>query len=322
MKVLAAAATGVAASLVGAGVTPVLFSLAVLGSDEREPGAVSEHAVADIPAELLPIYQGAARTCQMRWAVLAAVGKIEGDHGRSESPGVRSGANGAGAMGPMQFLRATWAAYGIDANGDGMADVYDPVDAIWGAANYLCANGAGEPSRLRSAIWHYNHDDWYVDDVLELASAYEVEVAGGGEARYLVDDPNLSLTPRARQDLLDGVVDQRVLDFLAWAVERHTISVSVLRTGHARYVAGTTRISDHSFGRAVDIYAVDGELVSADSAASRAFAIETLSLAPPGRPSQVGFPWQDLTNRPGAFSDADHLTHLHMGWSPEALPAA
>ena len=130
-------------------------------------------AVADIPPDLLGVYASAAATCPgLDWTVLAAIGKIESNHGRSTLPGVHSGQNSAGAGGPMQFLAATWAAYGVDGNGDGVADRYNPVDAIYGAAHYLCANGAGDPRRLRGAIFRYNHADWYVTQVLDQAAAY------------------------------------------------------------------------------------------------------------------------------------------------------
>ncbi len=273
-------------------------------------------ALADIPAELLPIYQEAAETtCGMRWAVLAAIGRVETDHGRSTLPGVASGENFAGAGGPMQFLAPTWAAYGVDGDGDGDEDRHDRLDAIWGAANYLCASGAGDPARLRDAIWAYNHADWYVDKVLEQAAAYEAApVAGGGNALALVNHPNLSLTPGARQDLLDGVVDQRVVDFLAWAVERHTVSVSVLKTGHSKFVAGSDRISNHWYGRGLDIYAVDGDPVKPASAASRALAMEAIVQAPPRGASEIGLPWADPTGTPGVFTDPGHQDHLHLGW--------
>ena len=80
-------------------------------------------------------------------------------------------------MGPMQFLASTWSAYGVDGDGDGRADVYNTVDAIWGAARYLCANGAGNAETLRSAIWAYNHSDSYLGQVLRTASSYASEPA-------------------------------------------------------------------------------------------------------------------------------------------------
>lgn len=145
-------------------------------------------AVADIPPGLVGVYQAAAATCPgLDWTVLAAIGKIESNHGRSTLPGVHSGQNSAGAGGPMQFLAATWAAYGVDGNGDGIADRYNPVDAIYGAAHYLCANGAGDPRRLRGAIYRYNHAGWYVTEVLDQAAAYRglATAVGAGGAKYL-----------------------------------------------------------------------------------------------------------------------------------------
>ncbi len=297
----------------------VFFVLAMLSGEQaaaQSTGTPSPTALADIPAELLPIYQEAAEaTCGVRWAVVAAIGKVETDHARSTLPGVHSGENFAGAGGPMQFLQTTWNAYGVDGDGDGDKDRYDPVDAIWGAANYLCASGAGEPDGLRDAIFAYNHADWYVTKVLDQAAVYEADPLGGANALALVNHPNLSLTPGARQDLLDGVIDQRVVDFLAWAVERHTVSVSVLRTGHAKYVAGGGRISNHWYGRGLDIYAVDGETVSPGSSAARAFALEAIGLGPPTRPAEIGLPWADLIGQPGVFTDGAHQGHLHFGWS-------
>ncbi|MEW6154215.1 MAG: lytic transglycosylase domain-containing protein [Actinomycetota bacterium] len=320
MTLVLAAVAVAAVGFMAAALAALLLVMLILGAqaeaDARPVAGPSEAALADIPADLLPVYREAAEsTCAMRWSVLAAVGSVESDHGRSTLPGVHSGANSSGAMGPMQFLGPTWAAYGVDGDGDGARDVYNPVDAIWGAANYLCANGAGD-GRERNALWHYNHADWYVDQVLEIAATYEA--AGSvppGDARALVDHPNLTLTPGARQDLLDGIIDQRVVDLLAWAVERHTIAVSVLKTGHSQYVAGTNRVSNHWVGRGVDIYAVAGELVSRSSGAARAFAIAALDLSPPARPTETGLPWPDLTDRPGVFSDDAHQGHIHFGWS-------
>ena len=315
MKVVALGVAGVVAFVAAVGGAMVLFSLAVLGAD-AEPGDhhASPAALADIPPELLSVYRQAAESCGMAWSVLAAVGKTESDHGRSALAGVRSGSNQSGAMGPMQFLANTWAAYGVDADHDGSADVYGDIDAIWGAARYLCANGASDPARVRSALWRYNHADWYVAEVLEVAAGYRAGEVSDADARALVDHPGLTLTPRARRDLLDGVIDQRVVDFLAWALSRHTISVSVLRTGHSKYVANTARVSSHWHGRGLDIYAVDGEPVTPSSTAARRLAHEVLDLGPLLRPTEVGLPWVELATRGGAFTDDDHLDHLHVGY--------
>jgi hypothetical protein len=193
-------------------VAPVIGVITVVGflivvitgaaSASSSPPSPSAAALADIPGNLLPVYQAAAKRCGMPWAVVAAVGKVESDHGRSTAQGVQSGANFAGAAGPMQFLAGTWDAYGVDGNGDGVANVYDPLDAIHGAANYLCATGAGDPARLRKAIWHYNHAEWYVNKVLAQAAEYEAAAASAVAGDYTVplaaSTPGLNLPAMAK----------------------------------------------------------------------------------------------------------------------------
>jgi cell wall-associated NlpC family hydrolase len=140
-------------------------------------GAPSPDAQRDIPPRLLAVYQTAADSCPgLPWPVLAAIGKVETDHGRSTAPGVRSGANFAGAAGPMQIgiggkAGNTFAGYAVDADGGG-ADVYNSVDAIFTAANYLCQNGAAKGADVAGAVFAYNHADWYVTKVLAIASGY------------------------------------------------------------------------------------------------------------------------------------------------------
>jgi hypothetical protein len=119
-------------------------------------GGPTALALADIPPAYLVLYMDAAQTCpSLPWGVLAGIGKVESDHGRSDAPGVHSGANYAGAEGPMQFEPATFAEYAVDADHDGRPDVYDPADAIHTAAAVLCTNGAGTgtPAGIRQAIF-------------------------------------------------------------------------------------------------------------------------------------------------------------------------
>ncbi len=111
-----------------------------------------------IPPFLLPIYQAAGVEFEVPWQVLAAVNDIETNYGRNLS------VSSAGALGWMQFLPETWKQYGVDANGDGVKDPYNPVDAIFAAARFLHAAGASQ--NLRGAIFAYNNANWYVDSVL------------------------------------------------------------------------------------------------------------------------------------------------------------
>ena len=95
---------------------------------------------ADIPSQYLREYRAASEKERVSWRLLAAIGKLESDHGRSTLPGVRSGVNGAGCCsGPMQMCTVrscgnTWQAYARDGDGDGRRSVYEPADAILAAA--------------------------------------------------------------------------------------------------------------------------------------------------------------------------------------------
>jgi peptidoglycan hydrolase CwlO-like protein len=98
------------------------------------------------------------------WYILAAVGKVESNHGQAMGP------SSAGAMGPMQFMPTTWETSGVDGNGDGVANVMDPEDAIPAAASYLEDGGA--PQDWYRALYSYNHADWYVKKVLAVAEGF------------------------------------------------------------------------------------------------------------------------------------------------------
>jgi len=111
-----------------------------------------------IPPFLLPIYQAAGIEYDVPWQVLAAINEIETDYGRNLSVST------AGAVGWMQFLPSTWKRWAVDANGDGVADPYNPADAIFTAARYLHAAGAS--NNLGQAVFAYNHAGWYVQSVL------------------------------------------------------------------------------------------------------------------------------------------------------------
>jgi membrane-bound lytic murein transglycosylase B len=145
----------------------------------RRPGAAqpspSRAAVGDIPAGYLRLYRTAGARYRLPWSVLAAIGKVESDHGRARLPGVRSGSNWAGACGPMQLgcvpgskAGNAWARYGH-------GRPHDPAAAIPAAARYLVDHGARR--NLDRALFAYNHSGSYVDRVKHLARRY---TRGGG----------------------------------------------------------------------------------------------------------------------------------------------
>ena len=168
--------------------TPLLAAAAIAGLGTS--GAVG-FAAGDIPSEYARDYEASARRFGIDWAVLAAIGKVECDHGRLAAAGCNpaGSVNKAGAVGPMQFLAPTWRrgeqlgssptpgpatqntsdGYASDGDGDGVADIWNPADAIASAARYLVANGA--PADYRRALLAYNHADWYVARVPAAGSA-------------------------------------------------------------------------------------------------------------------------------------------------------
>jgi membrane-bound lytic murein transglycosylase B len=136
----------------------------------------SRAAAADIPAGYLRLYRRAGARYHVPWSVLAAIGKVESDHGRVQLPGVRSGSNWAGACGPMQIgcvpgskAGNSWARYGH-------GRPHDPAAAIPAAARYLVDLGARR--NLDRAIYAYNHSWAYVARVKQLARRYTTRAGG------------------------------------------------------------------------------------------------------------------------------------------------
>jgi len=148
-------------------------------------GGPSVLALGAIPPAYLTLYLDAAQTCPgLPWGVLAGIGKAESDHGRSHAPGVHSGANYAGAEGPMQFEPTTFTRYAVKADPTTPLSPYDPADAVYTAAAMLCARGAASGTRagIRQAIYAYNHSWPYVASVLAWASRYTVPAPASAAA--------------------------------------------------------------------------------------------------------------------------------------------
>lgn len=187
-----------------------------------DAAAISALTASGIPATALNAYRVAAARldhvdpgCGIDWALLAGIGREESDHGQSggavlhtdglSTPKIIGPAlDGDGnqyipappdgvaldgdakythALGPMQFIPQTWAVYGADANGDGVADIFNINDAALGAARYLCAAGGdlATPAGQQRAVFAYNHSGRYVAQVLALAAAYRHGIAIVGQ---------------------------------------------------------------------------------------------------------------------------------------------
>jgi cell wall-associated NlpC family hydrolase len=188
---------------IAAGASGLVFLVAVLGGGAGAgfasllgggDTAPSAAATSDIPPTMLALYQETAATCPgLPWTVLAAIGTVESDNDQSTLPGVHSGANSAGAEGPMQFEPATFAAYDqpVPPGGANPPSPYDPTDAVYAAARDLCANGAENGANLSAAVFAYNHSQSYVSEVLDLAQSYgqtEAQTVAAGTAGGIAVD--------------------------------------------------------------------------------------------------------------------------------------
>jgi membrane-bound lytic murein transglycosylase B len=196
---------------------------------------VSTASVSGIPSAALAAYQraetvinAADKSCHLTWQLIAAIGRVESDHGRVHGntlddqgvarPGIfgpaLDGKHGTSsiadtdagqydaddawdrAVGPMQFIPSTWSVVGVDADGDGQRNPQDINDAALATAVYLCS-GDDDLSTVtgqRAAVYRYNHSTSYVDLVLSIAKAYlagEFTSVPNGttSAGYLVPDP-------------------------------------------------------------------------------------------------------------------------------------
>jgi hypothetical protein len=278
--------------------------------DAAPSGAMAPVTVKDIPPEYMALYTAAAQQHKIDWAILAAIGKVETDHGRIQ--GGACATSSAGARGPMQFMPATWASYG-------KGDVCDPRAAIPAAARYLVAGGA--PKNYRKAIFAYNHADWYVRKVLAQADKYRraaQPVAGGDIGSASVQDvlgnPRIHLTPGQQADLRRGGIDPWLLATMTWIAERHTFLVTSLRADHKPG-------GNHPAGRAMDIGVVDEQICRGDTADPCADLARELAGVPAAmRSTELIYcfdPDGDRSTDPGGswtiWAQADHCDHIHVG---------
>ena len=141
--------------------------------------------------ELSGVWQRAGASYGIPWQVLASINRIESNFGQNMGP------SSAGAVGWMQFMPSTWVRWGMDGDGDGVADPWSPHDAIFSAARYLAA--AGGATDLPRAIFAYNHAQWYVDEVLSGARLY---AGGEGVVGFT------TARPSAEVDATQGAVSQ------------------------------------------------------------------------------------------------------------------
>ena len=176
------------------------------------------------------------------WQVLAAINKVESNFGRNMGP------SSAGAIGWMQFMPSTWERWGVDADGDGLANPWSAEDAIAAAARYLAASGGA--TDISRAVFSYNHAQWYVDEVLQLAQLFG---SGGVDATFNLDRLQVSLDQsrkavvHANRKVLKAERDLRALSRREAVLRRRGASAHLLSDQLAldrRAVQLGVRVSD------------------------------------------------------------------------------
>ena len=130
-------------------------------------------------------------------------------------------------------------------------------------------------------------------------------------ARRVLSDANITLSPVAIEDLQAGRIDARLSSVLVRAAQVAPIAVSVFQTGHS-YLTVHGTVSNHSFGRGVDISTVGGEPVTPSNDAARTLALALSRLPGEIRPTEIGTPW--AVDDAAYFTDGDHQDHLHVGF--------
>ncbi|MFL5922254.1 MAG: lytic murein transglycosylase [Gaiellaceae bacterium] len=174
-------------------------------------------------SELLALWQRDGALYGVPWQVLAAINKIESNFGRNMGP------SSAGALGWMQFMPSTWERWGVDADGDGLANPWSPEDGIASAARYLAASGGA--TDISRAVFSYNHAQWYVDEVLQLAQLFG---SGGVDATSGLDRLQVSLDQarervvRANRKLVRALRGLHALDRVEQRLTRRAAATSLL----------------------------------------------------------------------------------------------
>jgi cell wall-associated NlpC family hydrolase len=197
----------------------------------------------------------------------------------------------------------------------------DEIGSPWAISGPGYFTDASHQEHLHIGFAHERTEDWTPPEPPEPPP----EPTGHATARTLLSHARVVLEPDCAADLAADRVDPRVVALLARLARDHTITVSSLCSGHARFTAAGS-VSSHHLGRAADITAIDGAPVNAGNAAAREIAIGLQRLEAPIRPDEIGTPW--AIAGPGYWTDAAQQSHLHVGfarpiasgWTPPSAP--
>jgi hypothetical protein len=207
----------------------------------------------------------------------------------------------------------------VDGDGDGVVKRESPGDSAATLARMIWASGT-----IRAGLFQHNHAAWYVDEVLEGAEAMAGDchvrttsyaVALPGPTSIPINWENVELSNSLEMlDLQQGAIDARILTLIAAISQDHTIRISSLRSDHGR-MTSSGNVSNHYFGRAMDIAEIDGVPCTVTDVDGPCGVIaQQLAQLPEGeRPTELIYCF-DPDGAGPAFAQADHCDHIHVGF--------
>jgi hypothetical protein len=273
---------------------------------------------ASIPDDYMKAFQDAAGRYDLGqggvWA-LAAVARVESNFGKGMS------AEALNTAGPLGITEDNWKQYAVDGDGDGKVRHQSPADSAATLARMIWAAGD-----LRAGLFQQNHAEWYVDAVLSdaeaMAGSCQVKtvaysVALPGPTNAAINWSNVELSNSLEMvDIKSGAIDPRILNILGAISQQHQIRISALRSDHSKFTS-SGNVSNHYYGRAMDIAAIDGVPCTDVSPDGPCGTIaRQLGALPAGQePTELIYCFDpDGPANPNGFAQADHCDHVHVGF--------
>jgi Transglycosylase SLT domain len=280
--------------------------------------APADDSRVQIPHDYMEAFQDAAGRYDLGpsgvWA-LAAVARVESNFGRGMS------ARELDSRGPLAITADNWRRYAVDGDADGKVKRSSPADSATTLARMIWAAGD-----VRAGLFQHNHAEWYVEAVVADADAMKgtcqqktvaYSIALPGPTNAAINWRNVELSNQLEMvDIQSGAIDPRIVNLIGAISQQHTITISALRSDHSKY-ASSGNVSNHYYGRAMDIAAIDGVSctnVSPDGPCGT--LARQLGALPPGQePTELIYCWDpDGPTNPNGFAQADHCDHVHVGF--------
>jgi hypothetical protein len=271
-----------------------------------------------IPDDYMKAFQDAAGRYELGqtgvWA-LAAVARVESNFGKGMSH------EQLASTGPLGITADNWRQYAVDGDDDGKIEHRSPADSAATLARMIWAAGD-----LRAGLFQHNHAEWYVDAVLNDAEAMSgscqvktvaYSVALPGPTNAPINWANVELSNQLEMvDIQSGSIDPRILNILGAISQQHQIRISALRSDHSKFTS-SGNVSNHYYGRAMDIAAIDGVPCTDVSPDGPCGTIaRQLGALPAGQePTELIYCFDpDGPANPNGFAQADHCDHVHVGF--------